>query len=243
MRRSTFINRSVVCLESDGYRYVPGLPTKQGVRFYRPTEHRDLWNVVELSFLTPTSDALATMCGVSVTRIILYKGLTQYRACLELATDPERGVADLDSAEQREDWHARLDSAVSPLCQQVSEEEGLQLLQATESARRLASSLVAELEKLQDWERAAAAHDTQFRHQTAAVDRIVAMPGVIQLLHSLDLYRIAAHLVLASNSGYAEAFEQQALSFHEISWPLQLIVDRLVATRLEAGGTLDFLEK
>jgi hypothetical protein len=156
------------------------------------------------------------------------KGMVEMHLLEELATDQERGWAVIESEKQITKWEQQLAEVGPRRARELALRKGYELLNRTESARRVVGSILValppptDLDALYRW-----LQERTPEAERAEAARLAQWAGVMRLRGGEIVYHVAA-LALETLVHLESDLGRDPIENPELMWQIQLLVDRLV---------------
>lgn len=204
----------------------------------RPSILDGLFEQIVVDGAGKSGEAVGCDVAISVVRSQLgTKGMCELELLDELATDPERGWAIVQTTEQAHEWERRVAEIAPAAARALARRQGPALLARTARAR---AAVDAHLTKLPDAADLDALKTWLLGHlETDGValgHRLADGPGVLQKAGAELLYEVACLAITlfeVRSQGLAEA-RLDPLEDRELMWRIQLLVDRLETRKRSA---------
>jgi len=197
----------------------------------RPSILDGLFEHIVIDGAGKSGEAVGCDVAISLVRSHLgTKGMCELELLAELATDPERGWAIVQTTEQAQEWERRVAEIAPAAARALAQRQGPALLARTAAARTTVEAHlkqlpgVAELDALKAWLLGRLEADA-----VALARRLAAGPGVLQKAGAELVYELACLAIVlfeVRSKGVAEA-KLDPLGDRELMWRIQLLVDRL----------------
>jgi len=204
----------------------------------RPSTLDGLFEHIEISGAGKSGEALGCDLAVSVVGGQLgTKGMCELELLAELATDPERGVTIVQTAEQAQDWERRVVEIAPPGVRALAQREGPALLARTARARAAVQAHLKQLPDTHDLDVLKRLLLGRLEPQRADVARRLAgRPGVLQKAGAELLYDVACMAIVLFEVGNQASAEVKLdpLEDRELMWRIQLLVDHIEARKRSA---------
>ncbi len=192
-----------------------------------------LYELISCSFAGRNRDAAVCRVGISVTRIVLLKNLTEESVVVEVATVPERGWTIVESDEQLRVWEQKVLDVAVPTANQFANEHSKALLDRTEKSREAVQTCIDEVLSFDSLDGCL----TYFKSRTSdeqihVARRLAEWPGVRQVNRAEQIYEVACLVVVArirpNDLPNPEEPVTMPLENDQLMWEIQLIADRLL---------------
>ena len=215
-----------------GFELITGTAPNSKFTFVRKRQYHVFERIV-CEFTGRNNDTAVCWIGVSMTRSIPFKGLTENLLLEEVASDRNRGWTVVKSNEDRCKWFRSVaESAILKLEQIADPLAKLLKANCRESMHR-AKACLKEIERHASVNAAilstkAKASEEQLR----VAERIIEWPGVVQIRGTRPIYELATHLVLqelyASRLPNPDEPKEMPLENTTLMWEIQLVADSLL---------------
>lgn len=199
-----------------------------------------LYELISCNFAGRDRDAVVCRVGVSVTRIVQLKKLTEKAVLVEVATVPERGWTIVESNEELRDWERKVADVAVSKAEQFANQHSRELLDRTRISRDAVRNCIDELLRCGSLDRCltylkSRATDEQLR----VAERLAAWPGVQQVHGAAQIYDAACLAVVtrirANNLPNPEVPAEMPLENDQLMWEVQLIADKLMDEEKVSG--------
>jgi hypothetical protein len=207
----------------------------QQAHFYRRSALSELHEIVELTFAGRFNEAVVGWVGISIPRVVLYGGLTEQRVLMELATDLERGLAVVETAQELRKWERRFVEMALGQVVPFANEKGVQVLAQTREARTTAGAMLDMVDVTEPWDMAAERLRRQASElEIADVERLVR-GGLVNISNTQDAYRIACFALQRVRRALIGPLSRDRTEFQHVAWPIQIVADQLIGSAIERG--------
>jgi len=218
------------------FRFETGLQSKveRYVAFFRARSDEPLYEWITCEFVGRKGDAAICWIGVSATRLVQFKGLTEFRLLDDVATDQERGWTVIDGLEELHAWEASVVKHAVPRVSVMDDKVGCELLEKTRESRRLAGECVRHVNAFGTFDEAfSAIKDRASSDQYETSQRLAHWPGVVQVPGAASMYELACLAILTGKRSdklpdLSNASETP-LEDERLMWEIQLVVDGVLA--------------
>jgi hypothetical protein len=208
-------------------------PVSKDIVFLRPSSLSGLFERVVVTGGGKRGERVFAEVWVTVVRgPCATKGLVQDRHLVELAEDPA-GWATVASREDAEAWERKLAQIASTSARLLAEDQGANLLQRTDSARRAVARYAALIPSGRSLKGALhSVHASATEAQILEGDRLATFAGVLRVRGAEDQYALACTL-LAVNGDVVEGKPSpfggaSPLENTSLMWRIQLLTDEIL---------------
>jgi hypothetical protein len=207
--------------------------------FVRPRKDRTFERIV-CEFVGKKNDAAVCWIGVSLTRLIPFKGLTEIFVVSEVASDHERGWTIIESNEDRCNWFRSVVEIAVPKLDEVAENFAKDLIQRCGESMDRAKACLAGIEDDTSVNTLLINVKTKATEDELRVtERIVEWPGVVQIANAQTTYELATLLVLQTlyKSRLPNPYDSKEMPLEKtnLMWEIQLVADSLMG-QCQVGG-------
>jgi hypothetical protein len=241
----TRINRNpntLLSLLSDaGYR-LGHVNDSEGSFTFTKLRNDGLYELITCNFAGRKRDAVVCRVGVSVTRIVQLKNLTEKTVVVEVASVPERGWTIVRSNEELRDWERRVSEVAVRKAKQFANENSKELLDRTRNSRDAVHDCIEELLCCNGLSRCLT--DLRSRasgEQLRVANRLAEWPGVRQLQGAAQVYEAACLAVVtrirSNKLPSPELPAEMPLENDQLMWEIQLVADKLLDQELSSRAT------
>lgn len=219
--------RLLELLQPDGF--MRGLfdPRTRDYHYVRPGLFAETFEHIRVKCGGKAGEVAWANAGVSCVKRSPSRGLIELELMRELATDGERGWADIGSADRARRWEDRLAAIASARATELSRQKAPGLLKRTEEARAMAREYLAQVfEKAGD-----DALGALTVAQAELVSRILDAPGVVLCEELRPAYARALSSLASLNSEASRlllhAISEDPLKSETPLWCVHILCDRL----------------
>ncbi len=219
-------------LTSKGFK-LGAVSALEGSFVFTKLRNDGLFELIDCDFAGRYRDAAVCQVGVSVTRIVLLKKLTEESVVVEVATVPERGWTIIESDDQLEAWVQKVIEIAVPKAEQFANEHAESLLVLTETTRRKVQPCIDEILRVNDLDLYVRSLKSQASSdQIRVAKRLADWPGVLQVEGAEQIYEAACLAVVTrirpSELPNPDLPAVMPLENAQLMWEIQLIADRLL---------------
>jgi hypothetical protein len=223
-------------LEAAGFWFGVESSVAQEAHFYRPARADGLYELVHLCFAGKSREAVVGWIGISAPRIVIsFGGLTEERVLMELATDFERGLAVVETAQDLGEWERRFMDVALREVVPFAKEKANQVLAQTSDARATAKEMLRMVDMTEAWEAGAERLRREASDvENADVERVLD-GQIVNISDTQDAYRIACFSLQRVRGTLIGPLSRDRAEFRRIAWPIQIVADELIAYAIEHG--------
>lgn len=202
-----------------------------------------LYEAVMVSSQGKRGEAVSATIGISVTKLVMTKGLVETRLLMEVADVkelvdeygfwvPGRGQAIIETTERAKQWEEQLASVASERAAEMAADVGPELLERTKSARNAVGKYLECLSDIKEvGNQLRCLRQQAERPIVAEAERLANWPGVLQEVGTEEVYLMATLCILH----FQHHVENTTGSFigcdplenEQLMWRIQLLVDKL----------------